>query len=467
MTRHFDLLVIGGGPGGQRAAIQAAKLGKKVALAEKSDQLGGAALRAGTVPTKALREAALVLTGLDNSGLIEGRGSVRRDVTLNELRTIAREIVGSQLRVVEDSLARNRIEVLWGCATFQDERTVVIDGRDGSTIVTADYFVVATGTHAARPDHVPFNERNIFTMDTLIDLSELPRSILIVGGGVIGVEMACIMAALGIPVTLIEGRGELLPFLDGEIIDAFQTAIRRIGVTLRLGEKVQQIEEIERSNGVKAVRATLESGKQLHGDALLYAVGRQGNCVTLGLDAVGICFDDRERLKVNDHFQTPIPHIYAVGDVIGFPALAATAMEQGRLAACHAFGEPTPQMKDLIPIGIYSIPEISMVGQTEIQLTAAAIPYETGVALYSELARGELLGDRDGILKLLVHQRDRRILGVHCIGTSATELVHIGQMVMAFKGTVDDLVANVFNYPTLAEAYKVAAYNAVNKLEFR
>jgi NAD(P) transhydrogenase len=461
------MLVIGGGPGGQRAAIQAAKLGKRVGLVEKSDQLGGAALRAGTIPTKALREAALVLTGLSSSLLVEGHGSVRRDVTLQEMGAIARDIVGSQLRVVEDSLARNRVEIFWGVGCFQDAHTVVVDGDKGNWAITANYFVIATGTHAARPDHVPFNDRNIFTMDTLVKLNALPRSILIVGGGVIGVEVACIMAALGIPVTLIEGRTELLGFLDSEIIDAFQTAIRRIGVTLRLGEKVHQIEELERSNGEKVVRATLESGKQLHGNALLYSVGRQGNCKQLGLDKVGICFDDRERLKVNEDFQTDVPHIYAVGDVIGFPALAATAMEQGRLAACHAFGEPTPRMADLVPFGIYAVPEISMVGKTEKELTNAAIPYETGVALYSELARGELLGDRDGMLKLLVHQQDRRILGVHCIGTSATELVHIGQMVMAFKGTVDDIVANVFNYPTLAEAYKTAAHNAVNKLEFR
>jgi NAD(P) transhydrogenase len=359
------------------------------------------------------------------------------------------------------------VEILWGKGSFRDAHTVLVEGNRGESVVTADYIVVATGTQAARPAHVPFNDRNIFTMDTFVNLGMLPRSILVVGGGVIGVEVACIMAALGIKVTLVEGRDELLGFLDSEIIDAFQTAIRRVGVTLRLGEKVQMIEEVERPNGEKIVLATLESGKQVRGEALLYSVGRQGTCSLLGLDKVGICFDDRERLKVNEFFQTAVPHIYAVGDVVGFPALAATAMEQGRLAACHAFGEPLPRLGELVPYGIYAIPEISMVGQTEKQLTGAAIPYETGVALYGELARGELLGDRDGMLKLLVHQKDRRILGVHCIGTSATELVHIGQMVMAFRGTVDDIVANVFNYPTLAEAYKTAAHNAVNKLEFR
>jgi len=276
--------------------------------------------------------------------------------------------------------------------------------------------------------------------------------------------MACTLAALGIQITLVEGRDQLLGFVDREIIEAFQTAIRRLGVTLRLGEKVQKIEEVTGTGGVEVVQATLESGKQLRAETLIFAVGRQGTCKDLCLEKVGIAYDDRERLKVNEHYQTSVPHIYAVGDVIGFPALAATAMEQGRLAACHAFGEPAHSMSGLFPYGIYSIPEISMVGETERTLTEAGVPYESGVARYEELARGKMLGDRDGLLKLLVHQKDRKLLGVHCIGTSATELVHIGQMVMAYNGSVDDLVDNVFNYPTLAEAYKVAAHNAVNKL---
>jgi NAD(P) transhydrogenase len=264
-------------------------------------------------------------------------------------------------------------------------------------------------------------------------------------------------------VTLVEGRDQLLGFVDREIIEAFQTAIRRLGVTLRLGEKVQKIDEVAGAGGEPMVQATLESGKELRAETLLYAVGRQGTCKDLCLEKVGITYDDRERLQVNEHYQTSVAHIYAVGDVIGFPALAATAMEQGRLAACHAFGETVRSMASLLPYGIYSIPEISMVGETEKSLTEASIPYESGVARYEELARGKMLGDRDGLLKLLVHQKDRRVLGVHCIGTSATELIHIGQMVMAYNGTVDDLVDNVFNYPTLAEAYKVAAHNAINK----
>jgi NAD(P) transhydrogenase len=374
-------------------------------------------------------------------------------------------VSAAQLRVVEQAFTRNHIKVIWGQGRFADERTLVIAGKDGDKTVTGERFVIATGTRAARPAHVPFNDRTIITTDNLRDLGRLPRSILIVGGGVIGTELACTFAALGIHTTLIEGRDQLLGFIDREIIEAFQTAIRRLGVTLRLGEKVQRIEEVAGGGGESLVQAVLESGKTLRGEALIFAVGRQGTCKQLGLENVGIACDDRERLQVNEYYQTPVPHIYAVGDVIGFPALAATAMEQGRLAACHAFGEPAHSIASLLPYGIYSIPEISMVGDTEKTLTESGIPYESGVARYEDLARGKMVGDRDGLLKLLVHQKDRRLLGVHCIGTSATELIHIGQMVMAYKGTVDDLVDNVFNYPTLAEAYKVAAHDAIDKLE--
>jgi NAD(P) transhydrogenase len=288
---------------------------------------------------------------------------------------------------------------------------------------------------------------------------------IIVGGGVIGTEYACMMAALGVKVTLVEGRRELLGFLDYEITEAMQYMMRRNGITLRLGEKVAKIEHIaaEAISGAD-VQATLESGKTLRAQTLLYAVGRQGTTMGLRLDKAGLVADDRERLKVNENYQTAVPHIYAAGDVIGFPALASTAMEQGRLAVCHAFGVPTKSFPELFPYGIYAIPEISMVGKTEAQLTEAGIPYEAGIAQYKELARGQLLGDNDGMLKLLIHQENQQILGCHAIGTGATELIHIGQAVMALGGTVEYFINNVFNYPTLAEAYKVAALNGLNKL---
>jgi len=287
---------------------------------------------------------------------------------------------------------------------------------------------------------------------------------IVVGGGVIGTEYACMMATLGVRVTVIEGRNELLGFLDREIVEAFQYHMRAMGITLRLGEKVAKIEEVSGNGSGRLMQATLESGKKLSAETLLYSVGRQGTADTLCLDKCGLCADDRGRLKVNADYQTEVAHIYAAGDVIGFPALASTSMEQGRLAACHAFGAETHSIPELFPYGVYAVPEISMVGKTEAQLTDAGIPYEAGIAQYKELARGQLLGDDTGMLKLLIHQDDHKILGVHAIGTGATELIHIGQAVMAFNGTVEFFINNVFNFPTLAEAYKVAALNGLNKL---
>jgi NAD(P) transhydrogenase len=300
---------------------------------------------------------------------------------------------------------------------------------------------------------------------------DLPKSMIVVGGGVIGSEYACMMATLGVKLTLVEGRHEVLGFLDSEIVEAFQYQMRKIGITLRMGEKVAKIERLTPEESaakgdpaVPLVQATLESGKQLRAQTLLYSVGRQGNTESLCLEKAGIKPDERMRLHVNANYQTDVPNIYAVGDVIGFPALASTSMEQGRLAVCHAFKVPINSIPELFPIGVYTIPEISMVGKTEAQLTEAGIPYEAGIAQYSELARAQLLGDDTGMLKLLIHQDNHQILGVHAIGTGATELIHIGQAVMAFKGTVDFFINNVFNYPTLAEAYKVAALNGLNKL---
>ena len=336
---------------------------------------------------------------------------------------------------------------------------------DDSERLSAEVFIIATGSRPARPEHVPFDERTVLCSDGILKVERLPKTMIVVGGGVIGTEYACMMATLGIKVTLVEGRHEVLGFLDREITEAFQYHMRRLGMTLRLGEKVAKIERLtcDGSDGPQ-VQATLESGKALRAQSLLYAVGRQGTTASLQLENVGVAADDRQRVKVNAHYQTEVPHIYAVGDVIGFPALASTAMEQGRLAVCHAFGAPTSSIPELFPYGVYAIPEISMVGKTEDQLTDAGIPYEAGIAQYKELARGQLLGDDTGMLKLLIHQETHQILGVHAIGTNATELIHIGQAVMAFNGTVHYFVNNVFNFPTLAEAYKVAALNGLNKL---
>lgn len=463
--RHFDCIVIGSGPGGQKAAIQAAKLGKSVCIIEKNNVLGGTSINTGTIPSKALREAVLHLTGLNKRSLFGENFRVKRTITVADLIYVSQQVVHNELELIRDQLERNNVELIWGSARFDQEIVIFVDRPDDFEVVSGDIVVIATGTRPARPESVPFDNRTVFTSDELLKLDHIPKSMIVVGGGVIGTEYACMLAALGVKITLVEGRHEVLGFLDREITEAFQYQMRRVGMTLRLGEKVAKIERLpETKNNGPAVQATLESGKSLQAHTLMYAVGRQGTTTSLKLEKAGLVADDRERLKVNENYQTSVPNIYAVGDVIGFPALASTAMEQGRLAVCHAFGAPTRSIPELFPYGIYAIPEISMVGKTEDQLTTAGIPYEAGIAQYRELARGQLLGDTDGMLKLLIHQENHQILGVHAIGTGATELIHIGQAVMALQGTVDYFINNVFNYPTLAEAYKVAGLNGMNKL---
>jgi len=464
--RHFDCVVIGSGPGGQKAAIQAAKLGKTVCIIEKNNVLGGTSINTGTIPSKALREAVLHLTGLNRRSLFGECYRVKRTITIADLIYVSQQVVHTELDLIRNQLERNGVDLIWGTAKFEQGTVIRVERPDDFEVISGDTIIVATGTLPARPDSVPFDNKTVFTSDELLKLDHIPKTMIVVGGGVIGIEYACMLAALGVKITLVEGRNEVLGFLDAEITEALQYQMRRMGVTLRLGEKVHKIERLpnEVGNGA-AVQATLESGKTLRAQTLLYAIGRQGTTSALNLERAGLKADDRERLKVNANYQTEVPHIYAVGDVIGFPALASTAMEQGRLAVCHAFGVPTRSIPELFPIGIYAIPEISMVGRTENQLTTAGIPYEAGIAQYRELARGQLLGDTDGMLKLLIHQENRQILGVHAIGTGATELIHIGQAVMALQGTLDYFVNSVFNYPTLAEAYKVAALNGMNKLQ--
>jgi NAD(P) transhydrogenase len=463
--RHFDCAIIGSGPAGQKAAIQAAKLGKKTVVIEKSNVLGGASINTGTIPSKALREAVLHLTGANYRGLFGESYRVKQTITVADLIFVSEQVIRHELELVRGHFHRNNVDLVWGKAHFVSANLLEVVRPDDSERLNADVFIIATGSRPARPESVPFQETSVFCSDSLLRLKELPRTMIVVGAGVIGTEYACMLATLGVKITLVEGRRDVLGFLDREITEAFQYHMRRVGITLRLGEKVAKIEHIaaEELNG-PLVQATLESGKTLRAQTLLYAIGRQGTTAELELENVGLVADDRERLKVNAQYQTDAPHIYAVGDVIGFPALASTAMEQGRLAVCHAFGAPACSFPELFPYGIYAIPEISMVGKTEDQLTDAGIPYEAGIAQYKELARGQLLGDDTGMLKLLIHQETHQILGVHAIGTNATELIHIGQAVMAYNGTVEYFISNVFNFPTLAEAYKVAALNGLNKL---
>ncbi len=465
--KHYDCVVIGTGPAGQKGAIQAAKLGKSVAIIEKNQVLGGAQINTGTIPSKALREAVLTLTGGKRHGVYGSIGQAKRQVTIADLVSFSQRVIRHEWQIISDQFERNGVELLWGQARFTSPNEVAVTGPNGEESISADRFLLGVGTRPARPENVPFNGQTIFTSDEVMRIDHLPKTMIVVGGGVIGTEYACIMATLGVQVTLIEGRNKVLGFLDQEIADAFQYFMRQRGITLRLGEKVEEIKEVEIENGTvkRLVEAQLESGKTIHAESLLYAVGRQGVCNQLGLDKVGIEFDDRERLAVNDYYQTNVEHVYAAGDVIGFPSLASTSMEQGRRAICHAFGCGGGNYNtSLFPYGIYAVPEISMVGKTEEQLTAEGIPYESGVANYREIARGQLLGDELGMLKMLIHQETHKLLGVHVIGTGATELIHLGQAVMALDGDAEFFVNNVFNFPTLTECYKVAAYNGLNKL---
>ncbi|MEW6268240.1 MAG: Si-specific NAD(P)(+) transhydrogenase [Thermodesulfobacteriota bacterium] len=465
-SRNFDLCVVGSGPAGQKGAIQAAKLGRSVCVIEQMETVGGVAINTGTIPSKALREAVLAV-------LAARRHADNVGATLDRTRELAllveycQHVIHAEIEVVRRQLGDNGIVLVHGRASFTAPDTVVVEGAYTTETIRAGQFLLAPGTTPARPAHVPFDGDKVVTTDELLKLRDLPSSLIVVGGGVIGSEYASMLSALGVHVTLIESRERLLDFADGEIVEALQYHLRQSGMTLRLGEKVIGIRRVEAAPSGRpgeCVEATLASGKTLHADCLLYCGGRQGATDALQLGAVGLSADERGRIAVDPCFRTAVAHVYACGDVIGFPALASSSMEQGRLAACHMFGAPTVSIEELLPYGIYAIPEISMVGRTEEQLTAAAVPYEAGIARYRETARGQLLGDESGMLKLLVHQQSEAILGVHIIGTGATELVHIGQAVMGLQGSVEYFIDTVFNYPTLAECYKVAAFNARNKL---
>jgi NAD(P) transhydrogenase len=456
----FDVLVIGSGPGGQKAAIAAAKLGRRVGIIERRDMIGGVCINTGTIPSKTLREAVLYLTGLDQREMYGQSYRVKDDITIADLATRTRHVVGREIDVVRSQLARNRVTTLTGTGYFKDPHTVEVDDGAGRLrTATADKIVIATGTRPARPATVDFDERTVIDSDGIVHLEQVPRSMVVAGAGVIGIEYVSMFAALGTKVTVVEQRDRMLEFCDIEVVEALKYHLRDLAVTFRFGETVASVEA--RPEGAIAI---LRSGKKIPADTVLYSAGRQGASDALHLDAAGLTADQRGRIVVDEFFRTTVPHIYAVGDIIGFPALAATSMEQGRLAAHHACEESLHQIGKLQPIGIYSIPEISFIGLTEEQLTNENVPFEVGVSRYRELARGQIIGDSYGVLKLLVSLEDRTLLGVHVFGTGATELVHIGQAVMGCGGTVDYLVDAVFNYPTLAESYKVAALDATNKM---
>ena len=467
----YDLVVIGSGPAGQKAALNAAKLGKRVAIIDRTEMVGGVCIHTGTIPSKAIREAVLHLTAINERSIYGDSYAVKHDITMADLLYRAHHVVRSEVEVIRNQMSRNGVRMLFGHASFIDPHTIRVarcapgefkeDRIIDQTVVVGEHVLIAVGTEPARPNNVPFAPGRIIDSNQLLELTELPRSLIIVGGGVIGAEYASMLAATGVKVTLIESRPRLLEFVDDEIIEHLQFRLRDRGVRLRLGEVVSDIHTIDDGHAVEAV---LQSGKRCRAQMLLYSIGRQGATANLNLPAAGLSADERGRLKVNEFYQTTVPHIYAAGDVIGFPALAATSMEQGRLASGHMFHQLVEAPNPLFPYGIYTVPEISMVGETEQTLTKNKVPYEVGMARYREIARGQLISDPNGLLKLLFHADSRRLLGVHAIGTGATELIHIGQTVMAAGMPIDYFVDSVFNYPTLAECYKVAALDGLNRI---
>lgn len=454
------MMVLGSGPAGQRAAIQAAKSGKRVAVVEKAQCIGGVCINTGTIPSKTMREAVLHLSGYNYQNIYGVNYRVKEKISMADLAFRVQHVIKTEIDVTVAQLSRNNVEVLFGTASFVDPHTIRVTALNGPVDYCAEKVVIATGTKPAVSAKVPINGKNIVNSDQVLTMENIPKTLIVVGGGVIGVEYTCMFATLGVRVILVEKRPRLLEFADAEIVEALSYHLRDHRVTLRLNEEVSSVEE----SADGSVVANLESNKKLTGDSLLYAVGRQGNVDDLNLAAAGVEADSRGRLTVDVEFRTKQPHIFAAGDVIGFPSLASVSMEQGRIAAAHAFDKPVHSNPATYPYGIYTIPEISFIGKTEEQLTAEDVPYEVGVAYYREMARGQIRGDTTGRLKIIFHRETKELLGVHIIGEGATELLHIGQAVLILKGTVEYFVDTVFNYPTLAECYKAAAFNGLNKL---
>lgn len=458
----FDLISLGSGPAGQRAAIQAAKLGKRAAIVERRQIVGGVCVATGTIPSKTFREA--VLSFMAQGNLLGGDFDplFKCRPTAEQLFRRVNSVIQRETQVVQDQLWRNDVQLLRGEASFIDPHTLLVTSPEGSRRVTADKIVIAVGTQPAVPSGINVDGELILTSAQILHIKHLPRKMAVVGAGVIGIEYASMFAGLELDVTVIDKRAHPLEFVDEEIVEELMHQMRNHGVTFRLGEAVESVEVAEGSRPQVIIH--LESGKLIVSDLVLFSAGRTGATAQLNLEAAGLTVNPRGLLTVDPQLHTQVPHIFAAGDVIGYPSLAATSAEQGRLAACSAFGVESKPMGTHFPVGIYSIPEISTVGDREHELTAKTIPYETGIARYREIARGQILGDNSGLVKLLFHRDDHRLLGVHAIGTSATELIHIGQAVLALNGGLDYFLNTVFNYPTFAECYKVAALNASNKM---
>jgi NAD(P) transhydrogenase len=456
----YDLVVIGSGPGGQRAAIQAAKSGKRVAIIEKGVGVGGVCTNTGTIPSKTMREAVLHLSGFYYQNFYGANYRVKETVTMADLNYRIQRVIESEVSVIQAQLQRNGVDLLHGVGSFLDAHRIQVENEGGRNELEAANVLIATGTKPAVNAKVPVNGTTIIDSDQILNMTQIPKTLIVVGGGVIGVEYACMFATLGVRVTIVEKRPRLLEFADTEMVEALTYNMRDRRVTMRLNEEVESVEELADGR----VAAMLVSNKRVMGDALLYAVGRQGNVDGLNLAAAGVTADERGRIHVGADYRTAQPHIFAVGDVIGFPSLASVSMEQGRIAAANAFNIKIQSDPATYPYGIYTIPQISFIGKTEEQLTQEDVPYEVGVAYYREIARGQISGHTEGRLKLLFHRETLELLGVHIYGEEAAELLHIGQAVFSLKGKVTYFVNTVFNYPTLAECYKAAAFNGLNRL---
>jgi NAD(P) transhydrogenase len=461
----YDLIVIGSGPAGRRAAIQAAKLGKQVLVVEQGRRVGGVSVHTGTIPSKTLRETVLNLSGWRERGFYGLAYRVKQDISAADLLKRLHMTLDHEVEILEHQFTRNGVETVRGAARFVGPDKVEVTGEDGARhSCAAERFVIAVGTRPYRPAHIAFDGRQVLDSDEILDLPCIPRQLVVIGASVIGVEYASIFSALDIKVTLLEPTDAMLPFVDRELADEFKHDLRDRGVTLRFGCRVTAAF----AEGPGRCVTRTEDGREVRSDMVLFAAGRVGATDTLGLEAADLAADSRGRIAVDPAtFQTASPHIYAAGDVIGFPSLASTSMEQGRIAACHAFGEPSQAPPEFFPYGIYSVPEISTVGMTEEQVRERAIPYECGVARFRETSRGHIMGLASGFLKMIFAIETRRLLGVHIVGEGATELIHIGQAVVNLEGTLDYFVENTFNYPTLAEAYKIAALDAWNRMPKR
>lgn len=464
----YDLIVIGSGPAGRRAAVQAAKLKKSVLVVERGRRVGGVCVHTGTIPSKTMRETVLNLSGWRERGFYGRAFRTKHDITAADLRQRLSITLDHEVEVLEHQFARNNVDWVSGAASFVDAHTIeVVNEVAGETQphrFEADRFILAVGSHPYRPAYIPFDGDAIVDADEILDLTRLPRSLVVIGAGVIGIEYATIFSALDVKVTVIEPSGDLLPFVERELIEEFIHDLRDRGMSLRFNCKVASV----RKEGEASCVVALADGREVRSEMVLFAAGRKGATDNLGLDACGLEADARGRLEVDRNtFRTAVPHIYAVGDVIGFPSLASTSMEQGRIAACCAFGEPAQSPPEFFPYGIYSVPEISTIGMTEEAAREKGIACECGVGRFRETSRGHIMGLNSGFMKLVFSISTRRLLGVHIVGEGATELIHIGQAVLNLEGTLDYFVENAFNYPTLAEVYKIAALDAWNRMPRR